>query len=89
MAPVVRFVLMLKKTQQVREHYKRYILDGEGIPISIKDLMWVIGDMYDLKISIFEVDYIGEFMRGLIERYPSQARILIRKGMNKRLQRSW
>jgi Zn-dependent peptidase ImmA (M78 family) len=86
-APVVRFVLMLKKIQQVRNHYKQYILGGDGVPISLKDLMWVIGDMYDIKVSIYEVDYVGEFTRGLIERYADRARILIRAGIHERLRK--
>jgi hypothetical protein len=85
--PLVKFVSMLKKIQQVREHYKTYILDGAGLPVSIEDLKWVIRDIYKIEIVTFEVNYAGEFTRGLVERYSTQARILIRKGMNKRLQR--
>jgi Zn-dependent peptidase ImmA (M78 family) len=78
---------MLKKIQQVREHYKQYVLDGHGVPISIEDLRWVVNDMYNVDVSIYEVDYEGQFSRGLVERYERSARILIRGKMEKKFRR--
>ena len=40
--------------------------------MSIEDLQWCIGDMYDLRIEKFEVAFDSVFLYGMVERYPGR-----------------
>lgn len=74
-----RFEAVFQKVKQIREHMRMYCLVPDRAKMSIEDLQWCIGDMYDLKIEKFEVAFDSIFLYGMVERYPGRARILVRK----------
>lgn len=69
-----------RKVKQIKEHMARYRLAPDRSKLSVEDLQWCISDMYGVEITKHEVAFEGEFLRGLVERYDSHARILIRAG---------
>jgi Zn-dependent peptidase ImmA (M78 family) len=83
-----KFATAFKKVLQIKEHKDLYCLDPSRIPVSIEDLVHVVSDMYGLKISINEVVFEGDRVRGLVERYNNQrALIYIRHNMTPELKR--
>lgn len=84
---IAKFITAITKAKAVREEYRQYILGGDNNKVSIKDLTWVIGNMYDLQIEMYEVADTGNFIRGLMERYSNRVRILVREKLNLSLKR--
>ncbi len=74
---------VFKKIRFVKEHRDSYILGPDRIPVSIEDLIWVVSDMYDLKIEVLKVSAKAQSLRGVLLRYeekPSQ--ILVRADLD-------
>lgn len=69
-----------RKVKLIKEHMVQYCIAPDRAKLSIEDLQWCICDMYGVRIEKFEVAFEGEYLRGLVERYESHARILIRAG---------
>lgn len=67
-----------KKVKHIREHYRAVVLKGDANVISVEDLQWVIGDMYDLQIEKKTVPFVGEFIRGMVERWQGRLLIFVR-----------
>lgn len=76
-----------RKVKHIKEHMKAYSLAPDRAKLSIEDLEWCISDMYGIAIEKIEVDFEGEILRGLIERYESSARILVRAGQGEEWMR--
>jgi len=74
-----KLVTTFKKVKQIQEQMHQYCIAPDRAKLSVQDLQRVIEGMYDLKIEMREVAFEGLFVRGIVERYPGRARILIRK----------
>jgi Zn-dependent peptidase ImmA (M78 family) len=69
-----------RKVKHIREHMRQNCLAPDRAKLSVEDFQWCVCDMYGVTIEKFEIAFEGEFLRGLVERYESHARILIRAG---------
>lgn len=78
----VRIESVYRKIKLIKEHMKMYCLAPDRAKLSVEDLQWCISDMYNLKIQKLEVAFEGEYVRGMVERYPDRARILVRAGQS-------
>ncbi|MBR1198796.1 hypothetical protein JQ574_22630 [Bradyrhizobium sp. AUGA SZCCT0158] len=76
-----------RKVKQIKEHMKAYSLAPDRAKLSVEDLQWCISDFYGVTIEKIEVDFEGDTLRGLIERYESSARILVRAGQGEEWMR--
>jgi hypothetical protein len=76
-----------RKVKLIKEHMQAHCLAPNRAKLSVEDLQWCISDMYNLKIEKKEVAFEGEYVRGLVERYESSARILVRAGQGEEWMR--
>jgi len=53
------------------------------------DLHWAVEDMYALKISMVEVSFAGNYLKGNVERYAdNRARVLVRSSLSEAEKRA-
>lgn len=69
---------VFRKVEQIREEYRAYVLNGAVNVISIEDLQRIIEQMYDLKIEKRLVPFEGQFIRGMMERWPDKIVVSVR-----------
>lgn len=74
-----KVVMTFKKVKQIQEQMREYCIAPDRAKLSVEDLQRVISTMYSLQIEKREVAFEGSYVRGVVERYPGRARILIRK----------
>ena len=67
---------VFRKVKQLKEHTDLYCLDPKRLPVSISDLARIIADMYQLKITMFEVVLVGDRLRSLVERYNDNTAVI-------------
>jgi hypothetical protein len=68
-----------RKVKAIQEHMHMCCLAPDRAKLSVEDLQWCIGDLYNIKIDKVEVAFEGAHVRGVVERYERRARILVRK----------
>lgn len=73
---------VFKKVKHIREEYRQTVLAGDANVISIEDLQWVVERMYDLKIEKRLVPFVGEFIRGMVERWADRLLVSVRAGQS-------
>ncbi|TBZ94474.1 hypothetical protein [Rhizobium leguminosarum] len=69
---------VFKKVQQVHQEYRAYVIGGVPVLLSVEDLYRVVSQMYGLTINKTQVIFDGEFVRGLVERYPERVEVRVR-----------
>lgn len=69
---------VFRKVKQIREEYRAYVLNGAVNVISLEDLQRIIEQMYDLKIEKRLVPFEGQFIRGMMERWPDKIVVSVR-----------
>lgn len=69
---------VFRKVKHIREEYRMYVLNGAVNVISIEDLQRVIEQMYELKIEKRLVPFEGQFIRGMMERWPDRIIVSVR-----------
>ena len=70
---------VFKKVKFIREEYKLYILGANINVLSIQDLETVISQMYGVKFVKTQVAFDGEYLRGMMERWPDHVKIRVRQ----------
>ena len=70
---------VFRKVKQVREEIAAYCLSHDRSVLPVEDYQRIVAQMYLLEIEKVEVAFEGTFLRGLVERYPHRARIIVQK----------
>jgi Zn-dependent peptidase ImmA (M78 family) len=71
-----------RKVKNIKEHRKIMCIQGDRIPVSVMDLLWVVGDMYALNIDAREVVFEAQSLRSLVERYKdNSAKIFVKSNL--------
>jgi len=85
-----KLTVAFKKARQVMEHKELYVLDSSRLPVSIDDLRYVVGDMYDIEINMKLVDFGSEHLRGMVESCnhgTKTANVYVKKSQNSEWRR--
>ena len=79
---------VLREVQRVKEHRELYLRNADRIPVSVKDLQWVIQDMNKITIEMVMVSFVAVHVRGSLERYEDgHARILVHEDQGESMRR--
>lgn len=69
-----------RKVKEIQEFVRTYCLAPQGIKVSVEDIQWAIEQKYGLKITKELIDFPGNYIRGMLERYQDgSAHVFIRE----------
>ena len=80
-----KLIVALRKARGVIEHKELYVLDGNRLPASIDDLMYVVSDMYGIEINMSLVDFHSTHLRGMVECFngdKKRANVYVKKSQD-------
>ncbi|MDX3885558.1 MAG: hypothetical protein QHC65_14145 [Sphingomonas sp.] len=76
-------IAAFNKVRVIKEQLDKACPGPQGPVLRVMDLAWVVGDVYDLQINMLEVDFHGEHLKGMCERYGNNtARVFVRANLS-------
>ena len=77
-----KITMTLKKVAVLREQLEQMCLGKQGLELSVMDLHYVVGQVYNLEIEMRAVSFQAVYLRGKVERYENnRARVLVRANL--------